>query len=213
MKLNFGKYLDAASNNNGNYTITNPTSRMAGSTEAGRPAITRTWNDSFYPVGDPRRGNYVPDCDLLLPDGNAECGPLSDRNFGTAKLSNNFDPAVLEGWGVRPADWEFGASVQQEILPRVSLEVGYFRRWLQNFYVNDNLATAPSDFTLLQRDGAAGPATARGRRQHDRGTLRRRPHEVRADRQLLHRCGTIRRVLSAVQRVPPEPHRAARRTA
>ena len=64
-------------------------------------------------------------------------------------MSNNFDPAILEGWGVRPADWEFGASVQQEILPRVSLEVGYFRRWLQNFYVNDNLATTPSDFTAF----------------------------------------------------------------
>jgi hypothetical protein len=151
VKLNFGKYLDAASNNNGNYTITNPTSRMAGSTEAGRPAITRAWNDSFYPVGDPRRGNYVPDCDLLNPEPNAECvGALSDRNFGTNKLSNNFDAAILEGWGVRPADWEFGASVQQEILPRVSLEVGYFRRWLENFYVNDNLATTPADFSAYK---------------------------------------------------------------
>ena len=37
--------------------------------------------------------------------------------------------------------------MQQEILPRVSVEVGYFRRWLDNFFVNDNLATVPSDFT------------------------------------------------------------------
>src|SRR4029450_10488683 len=101
LKVNLGRYLDAASNNNGNYPITNPTSRMAGSTELGRPAITRTWNDSFYPVGDPRRGNFVPDCDLLNPDPNAECvRALSDRNFGTDRLSNNFDPAILEGWGV-----------------------------------------------------------------------------------------------------------------
>ncbi|MEQ1912925.1 MAG: carboxypeptidase-like regulatory domain-containing protein, partial [Vicinamibacterales bacterium] len=34
----------------------------------------RPWNDSFYPVGDPRRGNYVPDCDLRSPLGNEECG-------------------------------------------------------------------------------------------------------------------------------------------
>ena len=32
VKINLGRYLDAASNNNGNYSITNPTSRMAGST-------------------------------------------------------------------------------------------------------------------------------------------------------------------------------------
>ena len=34
LKVNAGRYLDAASNNNGNYSITNPTSRMAGSTGA-----------------------------------------------------------------------------------------------------------------------------------------------------------------------------------
>ena len=145
LKVNVGRYLDAASNNNGNYSITNPTSRMAGSTEAGRPPVTRTWNDN---------GNYIPDCDLNSPDaqdnrpaGGDFCGAISDRNFGTATLSRNFDPAALEGWGVRPADWEFGVSIQQEVLPRVSVELGYFRRWLENFFVDDNLATVPADFT------------------------------------------------------------------
>jgi hypothetical protein len=46
LKVNLGRYLDAASNNNGNYSITNPTSRMAGSTELGRPAVTRSWTDN-----------------------------------------------------------------------------------------------------------------------------------------------------------------------
>ena len=95
-----------------------------------------------------------------MPDGNlsfptrrtisrlgGECGAISDRNFGTATLSRDFDPAALEGWGVRPADWEFGVSVQQEVLPRVSVELGYFQRWLDNFFVDDNLATVPADFT------------------------------------------------------------------
>jgi hypothetical protein len=146
LKVNVGRYLDAASNNNGNYSITNPTSRMAGSTELGRPPITRGWTDG--------NGNFVPDCNLLLPDaqnslaaGGDFCGPISDRNFGTATLSRNFDPDALEGWGVRPADWEIGVSVQQEVLPRVSVELGYFRRWLDNFFVDDNLATVPADFT------------------------------------------------------------------
>ena len=48
----------------------------------------------------------------------------------------------MKGWGVRPADWQIGVTVQHEILPRVSLEVGYSRRWLQNFTVTDNLARA-----------------------------------------------------------------------
>jgi hypothetical protein len=147
IKVNLGRYLDAASNNNGNYSITNPTSRMAGSTELGQPAIFKTWNDNFYPVGDPRRGNFSPDCNLLSLDADAECSAINDRNFGTATLSRNFNPAALSGWGVRPADWEFGVSVQQEVLPRVSVEIGYFRRWLSNFFGDDNLATVPGDFT------------------------------------------------------------------
>jgi hypothetical protein len=157
LKVNVGRYLDAASNNNGNYSITNPTSRMAGSTELGRPAITRTWNDSFYPVGDPRRGNFNPDCDLLLPAANEECGPLSNDKFGTNVLTRNFDPAALEGWFVRPADWEIGASVQHEVLPRVSVEAGYFYRWLENFFVDDNLATVPSDFTSFSITAPSDP--------------------------------------------------------
>jgi hypothetical protein len=37
-------------------------------------------------------------------------------------------------------------SVQQQVLPRVSLEVGYYRRWLQNFLATDNTGQAASDF-------------------------------------------------------------------
>ena len=60
LKVNLGSYLDAASNNNGNYSITNPTSRMAGSTELGRPPVTRSWTDG--------NGNFIPDCNLSNPD-------------------------------------------------------------------------------------------------------------------------------------------------
>ena len=37
--------------------------------------------------------------------------------------------------------------MQQELLPRVSVEVGYFKRWLQNFTATDNLALVSADFT------------------------------------------------------------------
>ena len=57
MKLNVGKYLTALTASNSDLDL-NPLIRTSLKT-------TRTWNDSFYPVGDPRRGNYVPDCDLL----------------------------------------------------------------------------------------------------------------------------------------------------
>jgi hypothetical protein len=109
--------------------------------------VTRTWNDLFYPVGDPRRGNYVPDCDLVNVLANGECGNLSDTNFGQPTPSTTVDPRVLKGWSVRPYNWEYSASIQHEITPRVSMDFGYFRRWFGNFAVTDNLALAPSDFT------------------------------------------------------------------
>ena len=65
--------------------------------------------------------------------------------FGQPVLTGNYDPDLLTGWGVRPSDWSFGLSVQQQVLPRMSVEVGYYRRSFDNFTLNDNLAVKPSD--------------------------------------------------------------------
>ena len=59
---------------------------------------------------------------------------------GNPIYSLGYAEKILKGWGTRPSDWQVGVTLQQEILPRVSLEVGYTRRWLQNFTVTDNLA-------------------------------------------------------------------------
>jgi hypothetical protein len=63
----------------------------------------------------------------------------------------------LSGWGVRPYDWQFSASVQQELMPRVAVEVGYSRRWWGNFTVTDNLAVTPADFDLYTRTAPSHP--------------------------------------------------------
>jgi hypothetical protein len=52
----------------------------------------------------------------------------------------------LSGWGVRPSDSQWGVNLQQELAPRISLEVGYNRRWWNNFTVTDNLAVGPNDY-------------------------------------------------------------------
>jgi len=64
-------------------------------------------------------------------------------------FESTLDPALLSGWGVRSGDWQWGASVQQEVLPRVAVEVGYQRRWLVNFLVTDNLARGAAEHTLF----------------------------------------------------------------
>jgi hypothetical protein len=156
LKVNVGKYLEAATNHN-TYSLSNPAARVAGSPVLGAPpAVTRTWTDA--------NGNYVPDCDLLNENANDFratggdfCGVLSNTNFGKPVFTGSFDPAILEGWGVRPSDWQIGVSIQQRVLTRMSVEVGYFRRWLQNFTVNDNLAVIASDFDPFSVTAPADP--------------------------------------------------------
>jgi hypothetical protein len=130
VKVNLGKYLQSA-NNQDRYTLNNP----AQGTRFPR-STNRSWNDID--------SDYVPDCDLMNPVLNGECGAWATANFGSP-IGSAINPDVLHGWGVRPSDWQFGASIQREILPRTSLEVGYHRRWFQNFLVTDNLALGPDD--------------------------------------------------------------------
>jgi hypothetical protein len=137
LKVNLGKYLQAA-NNQDRYTLLNP----AGPTRFAQ-TTNRTWNDRGGLGVD---GDYVPQCDFMNPVANGECGPWQQPAFGQALSAAPINPDILEGWGVRPSDWQFGASVQHEILPRTSLEVGYHRRWFQGFTVTDNLASTPADY-------------------------------------------------------------------
>ncbi len=111
----------------------------------------------------------MPDCDLLNPglqdqraSGGDLCAALSNQNFGKAVFSNTIDPDILSGRGVRGADWQIGASVQQEVLPRVSVEVGYYRRWLQNFLVTDNLSAAASEFDPFSVTAPSDPRLPNG---------------------------------------------------
>jgi hypothetical protein len=146
IKANLSKYWQYAAND-GVYIGTNPASTFA-------QTANRAWNDrTTFPVGDPRNGNYTPDCDLMNPAANGECAALDNQNFFVFRQTGNalstatqIDPALLGGWGIRPYDWQFSVSVQQELLPRVSAEFGFSRRSWGNFTVTDNRAIGPQDF-------------------------------------------------------------------
>jgi hypothetical protein len=139
LKVNVGKYLTALTASNSDLDL-NPLIRATLQT-------TRTWDDLLYPEGDPRRGNYVPDCDLLSTQANAECGRMDNQNFGKEIFTKSFDPDLIHGWGKRTYNWEMGVSLQQEVLPRVGVTVGYFRRWFGNFYTANNRLTTTADYT------------------------------------------------------------------
>ena len=137
LKVNLGKYLQAA-NNQDRYTLMNP----AQATRFQR-TTNRTWSDT---TGLGVNGDFIPQCDLMNPAGNGECGPWQSPSFGQPLTAAPINPAILEGWNVRPSDWQFGVSVQQEVLPRTSVEVGYYRRWFNGFTVTDNLASTAADY-------------------------------------------------------------------
>ena len=112
-------------------------------------SVNRSWTDT--------NRDFVPQCDLLNPlanNGGDACGQISDLTFGTNRAGELYDTDLTTGWGHRPANWEFSVGVQREIIPRVALDVGYFRRVWKNFQVTDNLLLAPEDFTQVQPDGA-----------------------------------------------------------
>jgi hypothetical protein len=107
---------------------------------------------------------------------------MSDQNFGKSTPTTNYDPALIAGWGVRPYQWEFSTSVQQELAQRVSLNVGYFRRFFGNFLVTDNRAAGPSDYSpysivapLDPRLPSGGDTSARRRSESRQSRSGRQP--------------------------------------
>ncbi len=99
---------------------------------------TRAWIDF--------NGDFVPQGDALNPAPNGEFVAPGDPSFGRSIVTTKYDPLVSQGWGKRPYNWEYSASVQRELLPRVSVEVGYFRRMFYNQTVTDNQDISPADF-------------------------------------------------------------------
>jgi hypothetical protein len=140
VKFNLGHYLDAATNDSA-YTRNNPANRIL-------TAVNRSWTD--------QDGDKVVDCDLLNfaaqspATGSVDtCAALTgnDLNFGgTSGNLTQVNPDTLHGWGVRENDWQWGLTVQQELLPRMSIEVGYARRWFKGATVTDNLVRTPDEY-------------------------------------------------------------------
>ena len=154
-KANVGRYLHPASNA-GRFDAANPAARVV--TLAARP-----WTDA--------NGNYRVDCDLLNPAvqdlrgaGQDLCGQ-GDPNYGRNRPTTTLDSSVLEGWKARPYDWQFGASVQHEIIPRVSAEIGYYRRWWPIYDgadATDNILWSASDFGKFAVTAPADPRLPNG---------------------------------------------------
>jgi hypothetical protein len=147
VKVNAGRYLEAAAAL-GIYSVNNPVTRISTSG-------TRNWIDT--------NNNFVPDCDLSnnaaqspATTGSIDtCAAVTPSTFGTTTFIGATDPGVLGGWGVRSGDWQIGASIQQQLMARLSIEAGYYHRWLDNFLATDNLLAGATDFTPFSLNAPA----------------------------------------------------------
>jgi hypothetical protein len=143
VKFNAGRYVLGASP-----SAINPVSNLANS-------VTRSWAPVGTPATNPNY--YAPQCNLLNPLANGQCGTMSDTSFGQPLPSTTYDSATRTGWGTRPYNWELSSNVEHELIPGIGINVGYFYRWYGDFTVTDNLATAPSDYTQFTIPAPADP--------------------------------------------------------
>ena len=100
--------------------------------------VTRTWLDTS---GD----RSVFDPNLRLQEN--ELGPNTNLNFGRAVQTTTVDPAVLEGWGLRPYTYEADLGVQHQLASRASVTAMFYHRWSGNQFAIANTAVRRSDFS------------------------------------------------------------------
>jgi hypothetical protein len=138
LKVTLNKYLEGLGTTGG-FAAADNVSDLPSPIRRLNVQDTRTWSDA--------NGNFRPDCDLTNYAANGECGGLTNAaTFGTVVPSLSYDPDMMQGWGKRVFNWEFTGSVQQEIVPRLGVEVQYARRWYGNLRVADDKAVTASDY-------------------------------------------------------------------
>jgi len=129
IKASIGRYLGALGSTWAN--TSNPAYSLV--TQA-----NRTWSDADF--------DFVPDCDLRNRGANGECGALDNQAFGTVVQTTRLSDDAREGWFKRRYIWDASVSVQHEVAPNTSVDIGYFRTWSGNFTVTDNTLVTPADY-------------------------------------------------------------------
>jgi hypothetical protein len=186
VKWNMGRYL-AGAGISGIYADANPAQRAVNE-------LTRTWNDAN---GDRRVDcnllDFTPNGECGAPLAGQDAvrygrDPLSLDAAGTplglattqcGRTEQGIPAAVqaycavygdtlLNGWGKRQAEWQFGIGVQHELLPRVSAEVTFNRKKYSNLTVTDQLGIGCDRFNgSVPLDACLDSALAYSSEQYD----------------------------------------------
>jgi hypothetical protein len=94
-------------------------------------------------------GNGLP----LDANGNIQFNELgtstSTPSFGRNITTTRYDPAVLTGWGKRGYNDEWSVAAQHQLLPRLAVNGGFYRRSFGNQTFTDDLRFAASDYNFF----------------------------------------------------------------
>lgn len=129
IKASLGRYIGLLQNANANTYA--PASSVVSST-------TRSWSDA--------NRDFFPNCNLLNPAANDECGAMANSAFGTVQLNTTPDPNWISGFGKRDYNWRASLSLDRELWPGAALNVGYYRAWYGNFTATNNTLVTPTDY-------------------------------------------------------------------
>jgi hypothetical protein len=133
LKFNVGKFL--AANALGTTSALNP---------LGGQSDTRVWTDRDL------NGTVIDAAGNIQMD---EIGPPRNNAFGTPAGSLRISPDLERG-----NNWEEAISVQHELIPQMSVTVGYYRRQFHNIVAEPNLAVDPDrDYTAFTVRGPTHP--------------------------------------------------------
>jgi hypothetical protein len=79
---------------------------------------------------------------ILDANGNIQFGEVLGGTSNFGQITSRPDPDLARGY-----NWEYGVSVQHEVVTRLSVTAGYHRRNFYNLDVTDNTNLSPTDWT------------------------------------------------------------------
>ncbi len=196
VKLNFGKYLQAAQNGL-SYAALRPSGRLT-------TTVTRAWTDVD--------GDFVPDCDLQNPlanNGGDPCAQISDLGFGTERFTSDLDPNARERLG--RASWRL-ADRRLDSAAAAAARLGGDRLHpplADQLHLGRQRAAVGESVRHVQHHRAERfPPAGRGARPDTQRPLQR-PTERRVAGQQHHQAGQRRgrRLHAGLQRLPAQCER------
>ena len=146
-------------------------------------SASRTWTDGS--AASRRTTSRSAIRSTSPPTASARPTPGADVNFGTLNAERGDGQLAEDGLGQARLNWEFSAGVQQQVMPRVSVEVVVLPPGLRQLHGRGQPEPGAEQLRPVQRDRAGRLAAGRPERPDDHGLLRReqRVEEPRGQQQ------------------------------